>query len=202
MTKVKGKITTAMTRQTWSVSRLAIELGLDRRTIGGKLAGVAPAERLRAGPTYWMADVVRALFAEPAGKLDLSNERAQLAHAQTQKVKLEVAQLQKELVPADQLADTWGNYVANARAKILGLGSKLAPRVAAEKSTQVCQAIIDAAVYEILSELKEEGVRRASSDDDGDGGGSPSPGDAPVGAAAPADDQPVGRQKPGTRKRK
>lgn len=202
MTKVKGKITTAMTRQTWSVSRLAIELGLDRRTIGGKLAGVAPAERLRAGPTYWMADVVRALFAEPAGKLDLSNERAQLAHAQTQKVKLEVAQLQKELVPADQLADTWGNYVANVRAKLLGLGSALAPRLAVEKSTQVCQAIIDSHVHEILSELKEEGVRHADSDDDRDGAGSSSAGDAPVGAAPAVDDQPVGRPAPRASRRK
>lgn len=198
----KSKITTAMTRQTWSVSRLAIELGMDRRTIAAKLAGVAPAERLTAGPTYWLTDVVRAVYAEPAGKLDLSSERAQLAHAQTEKVRLEVAQMRGELVPFEQLADTWGNYVANARAKILGLGSKLAPRVAAEKSIQVCQAIIDAAVYEILSELKEEGVRRASSNDDGDGGGSPSPGDPSVGAAAPADHQPVGRQKPGSRKRK
>jgi len=47
--------------------------------------------------------------------------------------------------------------VRNARAKLLGLGHRLAPRLAIESDAGACKVIVDAGVAEVMADLASPG---------------------------------------------
>lgn len=51
----------AMTPSTWSISKLAVEFRLDRRTVARRLDGIAPAGTERGADVWRLADVAPAL---------------------------------------------------------------------------------------------------------------------------------------------
>ena len=63
------------------------------------------------------------------GTGDIAEEKTKLTAAQARKAELEVEELEGQLIPAQLVEDTWIDYVANARAKLLGLPSRIAHQV-------------------------------------------------------------------------
>ena len=61
----------------------------------------------------------------------LQREKTRLTKAQADKAELEVSELEGKLIPATLVQETWQDFVANVRAKLLGLPSKLAHQVIA-----------------------------------------------------------------------
>lgn len=131
-----------MVARLWSVSALAVELGLDRRTIAARLAEVAPAARAGRGPRYRLADVIPAIYGAPPGtpdapagpgprldRLNLTTESARLKRAQADKTELEVSVLRGELIPSETVSLVWSQFVSAARARVLAIPSTAAPRV-------------------------------------------------------------------------
>lgn len=57
----------AMTRKLWSISALATEFNIDRRTAAGRIADIPPAGKVRGHDAWRLADVVDALLPRPAG---------------------------------------------------------------------------------------------------------------------------------------
>ena len=92
------------------------------------------------------------------GTGDIAEEKTRLTRAQANKAELEVSELEAELIPADLVQSTWIDYVANVRAKLLGLPSRVAHQVITVDKYAEAEIIIKEKVYEALDELVNEGI--------------------------------------------
>lgn len=99
-----------------------------------------------------------ARYTKKDGAADIAEEKARLTKAQADKAELEVSELEAKLIPADLVADTWIDYVANARAKLLGLPSRVAHQVLTLDSYAEVEEVIKQQVHEALQELAENGI--------------------------------------------
>ena len=80
-------------------------------------------------------------------------ERARLLRARARRAELEVAALQRDLLPSDEVVEAWQQLVAAFRARCLAIPSKLAPQLAVTNERGAVQAVLTAAVREALQEL-------------------------------------------------
>ena len=71
-----------------------------------------------------------------------------------------MSELEAELIPATKVQETWIEYVANVRAKLLALPSRVAHQVLIVDKYADAEEIIKLQVYEALEELKNEGIPR------------------------------------------
>lgn len=92
------------------------------------------------------------------GTGDIAEEKTKLTAAQARKAELEVEELEKSLIPAALVADTWVDYVSNARAKLLGLPSRIAHQVLTLDKYSEVEELIKEQVHEALSELAQDGI--------------------------------------------
>lgn len=99
-----------------------------------------------------------ARYTKKDGAADIAEEKARLTKAQADKAELEVSELEAKLIPADLVADTWIDYVANARAKLLGLPSRVAHQVLTLDNYAEVEEVIKQQVHEALQELAENGI--------------------------------------------
>ena len=190
----------ALTAQKWSITGLSVELNMDRRTIAKALKDTEPAGKEGKATVYWMADVARVLFSPdgPRGdQLDLQHESARFKKAQADKCELEVEEKRANLISGDLVRDTWGNILANFRARIIGLPTTIAPRVVGLNLKDTEDEVREL-VYQALDELKDYdptdyGENHHASDRAGDG--------AYSGTAAEPDSERVGRRSPDAVKR-
>ena len=111
-------------------------------------------------------------YNKKSGTGDIAEEKAKLTAAQARKAELEVEQLEKTLIPAQLVEDTWVDYVSNVRAKLLGLPSRVAHQVITVDKYAEAELIIKEQVYEALNELAEDGIpekdRKSSESDQSD----------------------------------
>ena len=92
------------------------------------------------------------------GTGDIAEEKTKLTAAQARKAELEVEELEGQLIPAQLVEDTWIDYVANARAKLLGLPSRIAHQVITVDKYAEAELIIKEQVHEALNELAQNGI--------------------------------------------
>jgi len=93
-----------------------------------------------------------------SGGGDIAEEKTRLTKAQADKAELEVSELEGQLIPAQLVQDTWTDFVANARAKLLALPSKIAHQVIALDKYAEAELLIKENVHDALSELAEDGI--------------------------------------------
>ena len=99
-----------------------------------------------------------ARYTRKDGTGDIAEEKAKLTAAQARKAELEVEQLEKTLIPAQLVEDTWVDYVSNVRAKLLGLPSRVAHQVITVDKYAEAELIIKEQVHEALNELAQNGI--------------------------------------------
>ena len=99
-----------------------------------------------------------ARYTRKDGTGDIAEEKAKLTAAQARKAELEVEQLEKSLIPAQLVEDTWVDYVSNVRAKLLGLPSRVAHQVITVDKYAEAELIIKEQVHEALNELAQNGI--------------------------------------------
>lgn len=121
--------------------------------------GSAPAEigepevQFPAEPTTKTVIVQRQMGAPPKGTL--AYEQLRLERARTTKALIDIRRIRGELIPKDECRHEWGRMISAARAAILMLPAKVAPRVAAIGDVLECQAILEREVRALLNELKD-----------------------------------------------
>ena len=93
-----------------------------------------------------------------SGTGDIAEEKAKLTAAQARKAELEVEEMEAKLIPAELVQETWVDYVANARAKLLGLPSRIAHQVITVDKYAEAELIIKEQVHEALNELAQDGI--------------------------------------------
>jgi len=152
----------ALTTQLWTLNALTTELGISSRVLGRRLSGLAPDQvEQQAGrqvKSWRLARVIRHLKAADRTTAGSSGEkadteRARLMRARARRAELEVAALQRDLLPFDEVVHAWEQLVAAFRARCLAIPSKLAPRLAVANDRGAVQATLTAAVREALEEL-------------------------------------------------
>ena len=139
----------------------SVWVGRDRQSLQRLITekGITP---LKVGryEYYRVSEVVDALIG--GDKLDLQQERAQLARTQREKAALQIEEMERHLVPMEEVSQLWQRMVSAMRARLLSIPSKTAPMVlTAEKQSEI-MAILKEQVNEALEELREEMSRFAN----------------------------------------
>ena len=99
-----------------------------------------------------------ARYTKKDGSGDMAEEKTKLTAAQARKAELEVEIMEGNLIPAESVEETWINYVANARAKLLALPSRVAHQVIAVSKYSEAELIIKQQVHDALNELADNGI--------------------------------------------
>lgn len=124
------------------------------------------------------------------GVVSFDEVRARKTAAEAEMAELELLEKKGDLLPMQQVVDTWLDMVAACRTKMLSMPAKLAPVVAVEEAPAVCKQIIEEQIIEALDEIAsyitgDEEEDAANIDFDGGDSGS-------VEATADDDGEPVG----------
>lgn len=149
-----------MQKQTFSVSWLAVNLGMDRRTLSRRLEAVKPAKSERTGRgserQYFLRDVVDAVFTRerPEGELDLTQERARLARAQSERVETENRVRSRELVSFEFVRSWYGKHIIGCRARLIQVPYAIAAQFTPDIAPSI-EAAARSRIYEALQELAD-----------------------------------------------
>lgn len=152
---------------------LSLISGVGERTIKMRLKNLQPVEGPTESVTYY--DTKQALYIifqlhdVNKNKLDLSDQRAKLAKAQTERQHMEIAKMKKEVVPLVDVTRVVEKEYSYVRAKILAIPSKLAQKLsgmddpgeindALEK--EISSTLTDMIYDETLRELEDDKARK------------------------------------------
>lgn len=86
-------------------------------------------------------------------KLDPDIERALLTRIQREKLELEIAAMKGQMHFSDDVKRVMNDMLANFRAKLIALPSKIAPRLIARNDISEVQKMIQQELFEVLQEL-------------------------------------------------
>src|SRR4051812_15444829 len=120
-----------MQAKLWTISELATELGIDRRTMAKRLEGLEPDQNETDGAgrqhrKYLLARVFGHLVEGEDGGLKLDDERARLAHEQANRAEMENEVRRGELLDAERVGEDIENTFNTFRQKLLSAPTKLA----------------------------------------------------------------------------
>lgn len=142
--------------------------------------------------TYNGPALVAYYVGKAGGNGDFDNQRERLAAAQAEKVEMENAVRRGQLVDVSVIERFWGECVTNARARFLGIGSKIGPQVVNIADASIIATAIRTEVRAGLAELAEytpvDGVDPES--------------EPAVGPSTGVDGEPVGRPGKASKPRK
>ena len=99
-------------------------------------------------------------YHKTSGSGDIAEEKTRLTKAQADKAELEVSELEGKLIPAQLVQETWVDFVANVRAKLLGLPSRLAHQMIATDDYAEAEKLLKDCVFDALNELSQNGIPR------------------------------------------
>lgn len=166
-----------------SLSALATELGLDRRTIAKRLATVPPDGRISGHDAWLLATAWPALLAAERGPSasTAEDERRRLVAAQADLAELRLARERGEYLHRDDVRRAWETTFRNVRDLLRQIPMAVVDKVmaASEDGRPAVHAVLR---YEI-----DDALTRASTlpvDDDGKAGGDPADDDDEADGAA------------------
>jgi DNA-binding transcriptional MocR family regulator len=134
-------------KQLFSISQLAIELDLDRRTVTAKLRDVASDGMLSGHPAFHLSTAVGAIYcASTSTREEIDRERL-LALQTERKIR------DRELVPAADIEKNWLQIVGMIRNAILGLPRKMATQLSRSRTPEEAEQVLTTEVRSILSRL-------------------------------------------------
>lgn len=183
--------------------RLAEVLGCSLRTIDEfKRQGMPGEAPKRPGDQWkfdtaasveWLRQRERQSALGEIATIDESEAKRRKLAAEAAMAELDLAKAEEQAVSLQDFAKAWSGMIGSARAKLLGLGSKLGPGLAIIDDAAECRSAVDAGIGEALQELSEfepEIPFDAESDKQAAGGDSESP--KAMGATTGPDSQRVG----------
>ncbi len=97
----------------------------------------------------------------PRGAISLAEARRRKIIADTSLSRFELRKLKREYIPQAQVSEIWNRLVANFKARLLVLPSKLAPRLVEIADPNVIRSMLMEEVFAALTELSSEGNMRS-----------------------------------------
>jgi phage terminase Nu1 subunit (DNA packaging protein) len=95
-------------------------------------------------------------------------EKTRLTQAQADKIKLDIAEKEGELVNARGIVMAWSNYIQACKKRLLAIPTKLAPRLVNITEVEEAKELLESVIDEALIELGSEEFVRASATVDPD----------------------------------
>jgi len=127
----------AYVAQEWTISGLAVELRMDRRTIGKALTGVDPVRSDNKTDFYLMADVVRAMLEQKTGTGDPQKEQARLNKLRADQIEMALAKDRREYLPVELLESALSEFARQAKAIFETLPKRLKQANPALKAREI-----------------------------------------------------------------
>jgi hypothetical protein len=93
--------------------------------------------------------------AEVRGGKNWQDVRVQVAREKLEILRLERAERERRAVPTDAVIRWITSVVTVAKTRLMGIGVKLAPRLASERAPARCQLLVEAEIVEALRELSQ-----------------------------------------------
>lgn len=156
----------AMRAQLWSVSGLAVEFKLDRRTVAKRIEAVPPAADGPKGAVYRLADVAPLLVERQAAESTIEDAEKRKIMAEAELAEMKVGERRGVLIDVGTVSTELDRIFAAIRARLLGIPPKLAP-ILAPGDPAGARLKLEAAVHEVLAELRATGEEIEAHDDDG-----------------------------------
>ena len=143
-----------------SIGQLADLTGFAWRTVKSRIeaAGLQPVGRRGNAVLHDAPQALAAVYAVERvapGNLDLEQERARLARAQSEKYERENDVRKGWLADLRVVSKFWTECMANMRARLLNMGPKLGPQLVNLGDPNLIAAAIRAEVYAALAELAD-----------------------------------------------
>lgn len=139
-----------------SSSDLAILLKLSSRRVGQLVKeGVLTKG---ANGKYNLPESIEAYYAfkfKSDEKLSYDIEHTLLERAKRETTEIELEQLKGSLLYANDVEHAMANMILTAKARLLSLPSKCAPKILGQKNITAIAEIIQREIYDALSELRE-----------------------------------------------
>ena len=139
-----------------SINKLAEITGQDRRRIKRCVQDLEVTIEGRSH-LYESTDAIPALYFTPGydDSLDLTQERARLAHFQAKKAEIELKALEGEYVSVAEVVDEVGVSFAFVRARLLALPSRAVTLLEGMEAAETHETLKDL-IYEALEELSAD----------------------------------------------
>jgi hypothetical protein len=172
----------SMTKRLWTISGLATELDLDRRTIAAGLRDV-PAEGVQGKHTAWfMSTALRALgFVRGGRSSDYEAERTRYMKLRADALAREEAVRAGELVPIGPLSEARGHQFKLMADFLMRLPAQLPPLLVGRPLAQI-RDILRESIHEALDKIANTEVVAAVEHPGGDSASNPA--GAPAGEPA------------------
>lgn len=146
----------AIKRSEWTRTALAVEFGMDKRTLAKKLEGLKPIKSGVKHEKYYLRDVVEHLYKSKAKGIEA--QKLRLLKAQADEKEIDVQKKLELLAYRDEIEDYYSNLVLNFRAKCLSLPRIVAVQGFGLKDKKKLQALVTDKIEEALNELSENGA--------------------------------------------
>lgn len=183
----------AMTPQGLTISAIAVELAMDRRTVAGRVSDLTPISQRNGAKVYSLGDVIRVFAAKsPSHDHTIGGHKERLLKARADQAEYDAGESAGRLLDRIKITHLVTTMIVRVKTKLLGVPIKAAPLVAVESETEPCRAIIEKLIHECLADLKSTDRRLAGVD----WSGTVPCGDVGrVGPSIEVDDQPMGGRK-------
>lgn len=147
-----------MSQNLWSVSALAVEFGLDRRTVAQRLNNVEPAQVKGRGKKYKLQDAAKAIIGQVDvgnGILSYDEARARKMAAEAELSEIELQKERGDVLPIEIVNAINNEIYSNFRAKLLAIPARTAPDVFASSNVTEAKALMRKNVNDVLQELSD-----------------------------------------------
>jgi DNA-binding transcriptional MerR regulator len=137
-----------------------------------------------AASVEWLRQRERQSALGEIATIDESEAKRRKLAAEAAMAELDLAKAEEMAVAVQDFSKAWAGMIGSARAKLLGLGSKLGPGLAIIEDAAECSSAVDAGIGEALQELSEfEPEIRFDAESDQQAPGGDAPGPKALGAA-------------------
>jgi hypothetical protein len=145
-----------MTPEMYTVSRLAVEFGLDRRSVAKRIGPVKPARTEGRSKLYLLKTVAPFLvdFPDDDG-LDYHGQRTRLTKLQADRIQFELEVEQGKYCSLEEIFESVGDEYTRVRARLLALPSTIAPLLVNHTNPAIPFEIVQDGVYQALDELSQ-----------------------------------------------
>lgn len=141
-----------------TISGLEIELGIDRRTLGKKLATIPPDGRANGRDAWCIKTVIAALNDADGQHLNPAAEKARLDKARADLAELDLAIKEGRLVPAAAIEKAWGNIATALRIRLMAIPTSTAPRIVPKMTTAEIETVIREQIDEALASISSASI--------------------------------------------
>jgi phage terminase Nu1 subunit (DNA packaging protein) len=146
-----------------SINQMTEWTGIDRRVVTRRLADLPHEDGPSRAKLYDVGEALRALYGNATDeRLDPGQQRARLDKARADAAELDLAKKRGELIPVQDVIETWTTRVVRAKGRLLALPARLSPDLVRAPSQRDAERIIRAGVIQALRELSEQDIDGAS----------------------------------------